>query len=40
VQTEMTTAYSIMFAICALAYLVAWVGMKALVPRFKRIEDS
>ena len=39
VQAEMTTAYSIMFAICAVAYLVAWVVMKALVPRFKRIEN-
>lgn len=39
VQAEMTTAYSIMFAICALAYLVAWVVMKVLVPRFKKIES-
>ena len=32
-------AYSIMFAICALAYLIAWVIMKALVPQFKPITD-
>lgn len=29
------TGYTIMFAICALAYLVAWSLMKALVPRMK-----
>ncbi len=29
------TGYTIMFAICALAYLVAWSIMKALVPRMK-----
>ena len=39
VQAEMTTAYAIMFGVCALAYLVAWSVMKALVPRFKKIED-
>ncbi len=38
VLTEMTTAYSIMFGICALAYIIAWAVMKALVPRFKKIE--
>lgn len=38
IQAQMTTAYSIMFAICALAYLVAWSVMKLLVPRFKKIE--
>lgn len=30
--------YNIMFTFCALAYLVAWTGMKILVPRFKQIE--
>jgi MFS transporter, ACS family, hexuronate transporter len=39
VQGEMRTAYVIMFAICALAYLVAWVVMKVLVPRYKKIEN-
>ncbi len=39
IQGQMTTAYSIMFAICALAYLVAWTIMKVLVPKFKKIED-
>jgi ACS family hexuronate transporter-like MFS transporter len=28
-----------MFAVCALAYLVAWTVMKVLVPRFKKIEN-
>jgi ACS family hexuronate transporter-like MFS transporter len=39
VQSEMKTAYGIMFAVCALAYLVAWTVMKVLVPRFKKIEN-
>jgi len=39
VLTEMTTAYSIMFGVCALAYVIAWAVMKALVPRFKKIEN-
>jgi ACS family hexuronate transporter-like MFS transporter len=39
VQGEMTTAYTIMFAFCALAYLVAWSVMKMLVPRYKIITD-
>jgi ACS family hexuronate transporter-like MFS transporter len=33
------TGYSIMFAICALAYLVAWIVMKSLVPKYKPITD-
>ena len=33
------TGYTIMFAICALAYLVAWVVMKLLVPKYKPITD-
>ncbi|MEQ1676648.1 MAG: MFS transporter [Chitinophagaceae bacterium] len=39
VQAEMTTSYTIMFAICAVAYLVAWVVMKSLVPKYKPITD-
>ncbi len=39
VQAQMTTSYSIMFAICAVAYLVAWVVMKSLVPKYKVIND-
>lgn len=31
------TGYTIMFAICALAYIVAWVVMKSLVPRMKLV---
>ncbi len=36
---DIHTGYMIMFAICALAYLVAWSGMKLLVPRHKEITD-
>jgi len=32
------TGYTIMFAICALAYLTAWLVMKALVPKYKPIQ--
>jgi len=39
VQGEMRTAYAIMFAACAVAYLVAWTVMKLLVPRYQRIEN-
>jgi ACS family hexuronate transporter-like MFS transporter len=39
VQTEMATAYTIMFAFCALAYLIAWSVMKLLVPKYKAITD-
>jgi ACS family hexuronate transporter-like MFS transporter len=31
------TGYTIMFAICALAYIVAWAVMKALVPKMKHV---
>ncbi|MFT3934754.1 MAG: MFS transporter [Chitinophagaceae bacterium] len=33
------TGYTIMFTICALAYLVAWAVMKTLVPKYKPITD-
>ena len=33
------TGYTIMFAICAVAYLVAWSVMKWLVPKYKPITD-
>jgi len=33
------TGYSIMFGICAVAYLVAWTFMKTLVPKYKLITD-
>ncbi|HNW59054.1 MAG TPA: MFS transporter [bacterium] len=39
VQEHLTVAYTIVFAFCALAYLLAWAVMHFLVPRFKRIED-
>jgi len=33
------TGYTIIFAFCGVAYLIAWVVMKALVPRYKPITD-
>ena len=39
VATEMNTSYTIMFAICAVAYLIAWIVMKSLVPKYKPITD-
>ncbi|WP_321479269.1 MFS transporter [uncultured Bacteroides sp.] len=33
------TAYGIMFAVCAFAYIIAWVIMKLLVPQYKIIND-
>ena len=33
------TAYLIMFAVCALSYLIAWVGMKLLVPKHQPITE-
>ncbi|MBL7749859.1 MAG: MFS transporter, partial [Chitinophagaceae bacterium] len=33
------TGYTIMFTICAVAYLVAWAVMKSLVPKYKPITD-
>jgi MFS transporter, ACS family, hexuronate transporter len=38
-QNQIATGYMIMFSICAVAYLVAWSVMKALVPRHKEITD-
>ncbi|PWF39487.1 MFS transporter [Massilia glaciei] len=36
---QIKTGYTIMFAGCALAYLVAWMVMKALVPRYEEIRE-
>lgn len=33
------TGYTIMFAICAVAYLIAWTIMKTLVPKYKPITN-
>ena len=33
------TGYTIMFAFCAVAYLIAWAVMKSLVPKYKPITD-
>jgi ACS family hexuronate transporter-like MFS transporter len=38
-QGHIETGYTIMFTFCALAYLIAWGVMKALVPRYKVITD-
>jgi ACS family hexuronate transporter-like MFS transporter len=36
---QISTGYTIMFTGCALAYLLAWMVMKALVPRYKEIRE-
>lgn len=33
------TGYTIMFTICAIAYILAWIIMKSLVPKYKAITD-
>ena len=33
------TGYTIMFSFCAVAYLIAWIIMKSLVPNYKPITD-
>lgn len=35
---QITTGYSILFVVCALAYIIAWTIMKLLVPTFKPIK--
>jgi len=38
VQHNMTIAYTFVFGFCAVAYLLAWVIMHFLVPKFKKVE--
>ena len=38
IMEAMSPAYTTMFTICALAYLIAWLIMKSLVPKMKKIE--
>jgi MFS transporter, ACS family, hexuronate transporter len=38
-QGHIETGYTIMFAFCAVAYLIAWFVMKSLVPKHKLITD-
>lgn len=38
-QGHIETGYTIMFIICAVAYLIAWMVMKSLVPKYKPITD-
>ena len=33
------SAYLILFFVCGLVYLIAWIIMKALVPKYKPITD-
>jgi ACS family hexuronate transporter-like MFS transporter len=33
------TGYLIMFSFCSIAYILAWIIMKSLVPKFNKIED-
>lgn len=35
---DIRVGYGIMFMICATAYIIAWLIMHALVPKFKKIE--
>jgi len=39
VQAHMSSSYAIMFTFCAVAYLIAWIIMKTLVPKYKKITD-
>jgi ACS family hexuronate transporter-like MFS transporter len=34
------SGYFIIFSICAIAYLIGWVVMKSLVPKYKPITDN
>jgi MFS transporter, ACS family, hexuronate transporter len=36
---DITVGYGIMFIVCALAYVIAWLVMHFLVPKFKQIDD-
>ncbi len=36
---QIKTGYTIMFSFCAIAYLIAWIVMKSLVPKYKPITD-
>jgi len=38
VMKEMTKAYLIMFVICGSAYLLAWIIMKILIPKSKKVD--
>jgi len=38
VQHSMTTAYTIVFIFCAVAYLLAWAVMHFLVPKMKKVD--
>jgi ACS family hexuronate transporter-like MFS transporter len=38
-QGHIQTGYTIMFVLCAIAYLTAWIIMKTLVPKYAEIKD-
>ncbi len=39
ISSNISVGYGIMFGVCAFSYLIAWVVMKMLVPKFKPITD-
>jgi ACS family hexuronate transporter-like MFS transporter len=39
VEKGINSGYMIIFSICAIAYLIGWIVMKSLVPRYKPITD-
>jgi len=39
ISSNISTAYGIMFGVCAGAYLLAWFIMKLLVPKHSPITD-
>ncbi|MPN56825.1 hypothetical protein SDC9_204518 [bioreactor metagenome] len=39
ISDGINTGYMIIFSVCAVAYLIAWFVMKALVPKYKVITD-
>ena len=39
ISSGINTGYMIIFSICAVAYLIGWIVMKSLVPKYKPITD-
>lgn len=38
-QSSIEIGYALLFGFCGIAYLLAWIIMKALVPKYKLITD-
>jgi len=36
---KIEAGYAIMFIVCGLAYVAAWMVMHVIVPKMKRVED-